>query len=72
MHPGCFDLQRVEGGSSKVEWYFGKEITSGITSGMRDKVRQGTLFSSNCVYKNMICLLVYHLGHLLFYISCIV
>ena len=26
---GCFDLQHVEGGSSKVEWYLGKTNTTG-------------------------------------------
>ena len=26
---GCFYLQYVEGGSSKVEWYLGKKNTSG-------------------------------------------
>ena len=51
---GCFDLQHVEGGSSKVEWYLGKRIQVVITSGVRDKVRQGMLFSSNCVDRNKI------------------
>ena len=41
-----------------------------ITSGVRDKERQGMLFSSNCVYRKMF-LLVYTLSHLLFYISCL-
>ena len=56
MHPGCFDLQCVEGGSSKVEWYL-----ENITSGMRDKVRQGMLSSSNYIFIGIryICMLVY-------------
>ena len=32
-----------------------KRIQVVITSGVRDKVRQGMLFSSNCVYRNKIC-----------------
>ena len=44
-----------------------------ITSGVRDKVGQGMLLSSDCVYRNEIfILLVYPLGHLLFCTSCIV
>ena len=42
-----------------------------ITSGVRDKVRQGMLFSSNCVYRNKIMFLLVY-PHLLFYIPCIV
>ena len=39
---GCFELQHVEGGSSKVEWYLGKKnkIQVVITYGGRDEVRQ--------------------------------
>ena len=37
----------IEGERSKVEWE--KRIQVVITSGVRDKVRQGMLFSSNCV-----------------------
>ena len=33
---------------------WGKRIQVVITSGVRDKVRQGMLLSSNCVYRNEI------------------
>ena len=39
-----FNLQCVEGGSSKVEWHMGKRIQVVITSGMSDNVRKGMLF----------------------------
>ena len=55
MHQGCIDSQHVEGRRPKVEWYLGKLVQVVITSGVKDKVRQGMLFSSNCVYRNKIC-----------------
>ena len=36
-----------------------KRIQVIITSGVRDKVRQGMLFCSNCVYRNKICFCCY-------------
>ena len=36
-----------------------KELQMTITSGVRDTVRQGMLFSSNCVYRNKICVCLY-------------
>ena len=70
MHPDCFDLH-VEGEfqSRMVLGKLKKRIQVVITSGMRDMIRQGMLFSSNCVYRNKIIMFA---GHLLFYISCTV
>ena len=51
----------------------GKKIQVVVTSGVRDKVRQGMLLSSICVYRiGTMYLLIYPLGHLLFCILCIV
>ena len=56
---------------SNGTWEKGIQVV--ITSGVRDKIGQGMLLSSDCVYKKLdIYLLVYPLGHLLFCISCIV
>ena len=53
---GCFYLQHVEGGREfQSRMVLGeKRIQVVITYGVRDKVRQGMLLSSNCVYRNYI------------------
>ena len=62
-------MLRVEVPKSNGTWE--KRIQVVITSGVRDKVRQGMLFSSNCVYRNnnicfcwythkAICYFIYH------------
>ena len=51
--------QCVEGGSFKVQ-YLRKQKTVVTTSGMKDKVRQGILFSGDFIYRNkmFVCLLL--------------
>ena len=43
-------------GVPKANGTWGKRIQVLITSGVKDNVREGMLFSSNCVYRNEICI----------------
>ena len=50
-----FIYNMLREGVPKSKGTLKKRIQVVITSGVRDKVRQGMLFSSNCVYRDEMC-----------------